>query len=159
MAKVIVLCGKIASGKTTYGKKLEAEENAVTLSFDDLMLELYDGCLGDKHDETAARITRYFYKLADQLLEKGHTVLFDYGHWTRRERESVLGYFQEKGIPAELHFLNPPEEIRLARLKDRNDRLRGAAHRVYLIEGDLLARLDGKFEAPSAAEYDKMICT
>ena len=62
MGKVFILCGKIASGKTTYASKLKSERKAVILSHDDLMLTLFDNCLGDKHDDMINRFSKYFYK-------------------------------------------------------------------------------------------------
>ena len=55
MAEVILLCGKIAVGKTTYAAYLQRNRNAVVLSCDELMLSLFDSCLGDKHDDTVKR--------------------------------------------------------------------------------------------------------
>ncbi|HOV25823.1 MAG TPA: AAA family ATPase [Pseudobacteroides sp.] len=48
MAKIIIMCGKICSGKSTYSQKLKKEINAVVLSCDELMLSLFDEQLGDK---------------------------------------------------------------------------------------------------------------
>ena len=49
MPKVILICGRICCGKTTYSKKLCAERNAVLLSVDEIMLSLFDQCCGDMH--------------------------------------------------------------------------------------------------------------
>ena len=41
MSKVIMTCGMICCGKSTYAKKLQAEQNAVILSVDDITLTLF----------------------------------------------------------------------------------------------------------------------
>ena len=41
MGKVILICGKIGSGKTTYANKLAKEINAVIFSHDDIILPLF----------------------------------------------------------------------------------------------------------------------
>lgn len=41
MSKVILICGKIGSGKTTYANKLVKQLNAVNISQDELMLDLF----------------------------------------------------------------------------------------------------------------------
>ena len=46
MGKAILICGKICSGKSTYAARLKKETNAVLLSVDEIMLDLfglYDG--------------------------------------------------------------------------------------------------------------------
>ena len=50
MAKVIMTCGKICSGKSTYAEKLRKESGAVVLSIDELMTAVLGRELGDMHD-------------------------------------------------------------------------------------------------------------
>ena len=61
MAKVIMTCGKICSGKTTYAEKMRKELSAVILSVDEIMLAIFDSDAGDKHDEYVARIKNYLF--------------------------------------------------------------------------------------------------
>lgn len=42
MDEIILLCGKICSGKSTDANKNKIKYNAVILSCDELMLELFD---------------------------------------------------------------------------------------------------------------------
>ena len=51
MVKVILICGKICSGKTTYTKRLMKSNKAVLLSVDEIMLALFGQHIGEKHDE------------------------------------------------------------------------------------------------------------
>ena len=71
MAEVILLCGKIAVGKTTYAAYLQKSRNAVVLSCDELMLSLFDSCLGDKHDATVKRCSLYLSGIARQVVAAG----------------------------------------------------------------------------------------
>ena len=41
MSKVIMTCGLICCGKSTYAKKLQAEQNGIILSVDDITLALF----------------------------------------------------------------------------------------------------------------------
>ena len=60
MSKVYLICGKICSGKTTYSKKICAENNAILLSVDEIMLSLLDQCCGEKlHQEYERRALRH----------------------------------------------------------------------------------------------------
>ena len=62
MNKVILLCGKICSGKSTYAEKIIQKEKAVLLSCDELMLAIFDPLLGDKHDIISDRVQKYLYQ-------------------------------------------------------------------------------------------------
>ena len=46
MAKVMLLCGKICSGKTTYCNRLREKERAVLLSCDEVESHLFHQSLG-----------------------------------------------------------------------------------------------------------------
>ena len=71
MAKLILICGKLCSGKTTYAKTLPA----VTLSVDELMLSLLDPFLGEMHEVYTARAKDYLLRKAEELLENGVDVV------------------------------------------------------------------------------------
>ena len=157
MAKVIILCGKIASGKTTYANSLKRNHRTVVLSCDDLMLTLFDGCLREKHDATADRCELFFYGQAEQLVSIGIDAVIDFGYWTKAERTKAKQYFKAKGILCELHYLSIPEALRLERLAERNQSLAGETRRVYIINTDLRKYLDAKFEEPSSDEIEAII--
>lgn len=155
MAGVILLCGKIASGKTTYANRIRQDTDAIILSCDELMLTLFDGCLGDKHDDMVSRIHDYFCKIALQILSSGQDVVFDFGYWTKLEREHVRNFFNNHNIPCSLHYVTIPEDVRLARLAERNGLLLNATTRQFIIHSPLRIKLDEKFEPPQDA--DKII--
>ena len=62
MAKgiVIVLCGKIASGKSTYANELRKKENAIVLSVDELTYYMVDHKKGEDYSDLCRRATNYF---------------------------------------------------------------------------------------------------
>lgn len=151
---IYILCGKIASGKTTYAGKLKKEKNAVILSCDNLMLTLYDYCLGDKHDETTDKCLRYFYSLAEQFYYMNINVIIDFGYWTRIERKRAVQYFNDRNIPFEIHYIKVDEQKRLKQLEERNIIFEKQKERNYIIKGELLKRLDSKFEEPSKEEFE-----
>lgn len=161
MAKVIILCGRIASGKTYYANMRRVGTNTIILSVDDLLLQLSDSCLGDLHDEVAFRCECYLYGLAEQLIGTGTDVIIDYGYWLKKEREYAKQYFHDKKIIAELHYIDTPEAIRRRQLEQRNALLQLEAgqgnRKAYLIGEDLRQRLDMKFEEPGMEEIDRLI--
>ena len=68
MAKVILICGRICCGKTTYAHQLRKKEKAVLLSCDEIMLFVLDEYLGEKHDEYAARTRAYLLQKSQGLV-------------------------------------------------------------------------------------------
>ena len=96
MAKLVLICGKLCCGKTTYAKRLAKEIQAVRLSCDDIMLSLFGKDLGDKHDEVAQRVQRFLLKQSLEMLEAGVSVIVDFGFWRKAQREefaSLYGLF------------------------------------------------------------------
>lgn len=148
---ITVLCGRVAAGKSTLAAQLEAE-GAVQLSCDEVMLGLFDGCLGAAHDATAMKCLRYLFSLAAQLARKGLDVVIDYGFWLRAERDAARDFFTRAKLPFRLLLVDAPEQTRHVRLARRNEGLRQADGRVYLIEGELLTRMEQKFQPPAPEE-------
>ena len=64
MATVILLCGKICSGKTTYAHQLLEKTPAVLLSSDQAVLKLFGMYLGDEHEKITARVEQYLLELS-----------------------------------------------------------------------------------------------
>lgn len=61
MAKVILVCGKICSGKTTYSKSLLKEYSTVLLSVDEITITLFGPNGGKEHDLMVEKTKRYLY--------------------------------------------------------------------------------------------------
>lgn len=153
---VTILCGRVAAGKTTLAKQICAQTGAIHLSCDDLMLTIFDGCLGQAHDQTAMKCLYYLFGLAVQLDTRGLDAVIDYGFWLRAERDAARHYFAARGIAHRMIVVQTQETVRRIRLAHRNDDLRQAQERVYLIEGEKLVRMDAKFEpldVQEAVEY------
>ena len=103
MAKVYLICGKICCGKTTYAQKLCKEKNAVLLSVDEIMLALFGQHCGDKHDEYVERTEKYLLNKSMEVINKDINVVFDWGFWTKAERESAKEFYKSRNIECELH--------------------------------------------------------
>lgn len=146
MAKVYILCGKVASGKTTLATRL-AEKGAMVLSCDELMLTLFDHCLGPQlQRETESRALRFLQQQAAALYSLGVDAVLDHGFWYREDRQRALAYFRGQNIPAVLYHVTAPQEVRLARLERRNKQLQGSGRREYVMTPDMLTRFDTWFE-------------
>lgn len=157
MAKVILLCGKIASGKTTYAKQLEDnEDKLITLCVDDCMLELSQTCAGRAaHVRMEQGILAYFYRLSETLLKQGFSVMIDHGYWEKQERIKAIDYFQTRDIEVGFLYFPVDEQTQLKRLIKRN-RFMDHLSRQYIIDQDKCRALNHYFEEPDAAELCQM---
>ena len=83
MPKVIMTCGKICSGKSTYAQKLRLEYKAVILSVDEITLALFGNEAGEKLDDYVCRAEKYLYDKSIEIIETGTNVILDWGFWTK----------------------------------------------------------------------------
>ena len=102
MAKVIMTCGKICCGKSTYARRLREERKGVILSLDEIMLTLFPEGAGGMHDNYVLRAEQYLLNLSLQILALGTDVILDWGLWTRVQRERLRGFYAEHGIDSEI---------------------------------------------------------
>lgn len=154
MANVVFVCGKICCGKTTYSKTFCEENNAVLLSVDEITLAVFDGNLGEKHDEYVKRIKSYLLKKAAQIVNSGTVVVLDWGFWTRAEREFTKAFFLENGITAELHYLDISDEQWQKNIRKRNAEVLAGKTDAYYVDDGLLEKAVSLFETPDEDEID-----
>ena len=153
MAKIILLCGKVCSGKSRYAGMLERQGGAVTLSCDELMLILFDEQLGERHEEILCRTKAYLFKLAVRVARAGVDVILDFGFWTKSERRETRSYFESRGLAVELHYVKVSAETQLRNIDARNRGYKAGTGNYRIDEGmrRLFAR---QFEEPGDEEVD-----
>ena len=149
MAKIIALCGKICSGKTTYAEKIKHDYNAVVLNVDTLMLMLFDENLGDKHDEIFEKSKLYLWKTAKDIIAADTNVILDFGLWTRRGRLEIADYFRNYEI--EIHYINTPLEKIRENVEKRNS---CRDEFTYYIDEAIFDKCLNGFEEPDENEID-----
>ena len=148
MAKVIMLCGLVCTGKTTYAEKLRRELDAAVLSVDEITLALFPEGTGKMHDTYVERAEKLVFRKAVELYETGITSVLDIGLWTRRERDEVREYFGKRGIPYEIHYISVPREEWLRRIEKRNAAVKAGECSAYYVDEGLAEKCLGYFEAP-----------
>ncbi len=154
MSKVIMTCGMICCGKSTYAKKLQAEQNAVILSVDDITLTLFPDGSGDMHDTYVLRAEQYLLNLSIQILFSGVDVILDWGLWTRAIRNRIRQFYASyEGIKTELHYLRINSEEWKRRIEKRN----ASYEEAYYVDEGLLNKVTTLFEEPSAEEVDVLV--
>ena len=124
MPTLHLLCGKIASGKSTLAKTLVAEHAAILLSEDTWLAQLYPGEILSIADylRCAQRIRGVLAPLVINLLESGVNVVLDFPANTLANREWLLGLAQAAKVPHRLHYLELDDATCRARLHARNAR-------------------------------------
>ena len=74
MAGIIMICGGLCCGKTTYAEALRRAQGGIILSVDALMLAMVGPDAGEMHDEYARRAKAYLHGQALALLGAGAPV-------------------------------------------------------------------------------------
>jgi len=154
MAKVILLCGKIASGKSVYAKRICKEENAVMLSVDELVLSVLGSDLGEKHDEITQRVQAYLFEKSLDIVRAGTNVLLDWGFWTRERRAAARVFYEERGVACEFHYIDVPDDVWHRNIEIRNRAVLAGKTDAYHVDDGLMKKLESLFEAPSREEID-----
>lgn len=155
MGKVVLVFGKICSGKSYYSKTLQSSLNAVLLSPDEATYELIRNEQGEFYDVFSDRLIRYLTRKAGEIARAGANVVFERGLWSRAERQEARAYFQSIGVDCELHYVCVSDEIWKRNIEERNRRIAegNGGSDFYLDEG-LLMKLLSRWEEPSEEEYD-----
>ena len=122
MPTLHLLCGKIASGKSTLAKALVAEHAAVLLSEDAWLAQLYPGEVLsiDDYLRCAERIRWVLGPLAVDMLVSGIDVVLDFPANTLANRKWLVGLAQTAAVPHCLHYLELDDHTCRARLHARN---------------------------------------
>ena len=154
MAKVILICGKICSGKSTYAEQLRTENKAVLLSIDEIMLAMFCFYVGDKHDEYVEKTEKYLFDKSLEIIENGINVILDWGFWTKDERIFAKKFYSARGIEHEFHYIDISDEIWKARLDKRNRAVEAGEAMAYPIDDNLAAKFGAIFEMPDRDEID-----
>ena len=158
MGKVILICGKIGSGKTTYANKLAKQLNAVIITQDELIYGLFGTELyyndREQYYKYATWIVEYVKRKAGEAAKAGAVVICDNGFTPRTERDELRKYYANMGVACELHYIDTPEEQRLINIKKRNDAiLRKECYETFMQEKDI----HHDFDIPSEDEITVVV--
>ena len=155
MGKVILLCGKICSGKSYYSKKLKDSLNAVIISPDEATYELINNEQGEFYNVFSERLNKYLTRKVGEIALSGANVIFERGLWAKKERKEVREYYKSIGVDVEIHYVCVDDETWKENINERNQRIKGGKGGAdfYLDEG-LMKKIESLWEEPTKDEYD-----
>lgn len=154
MPKVILICGKICVGKSTYAEKIRAENNAVLLSVDEIMLAVFGQYAGERHDEYVRNVQQYIFDKSLEILRAGADVLLDCGFWTKEHRDYSKEFYRQRGIPCELHLIDIDDKEWRRRIEKRNAAISAGRADAYFVDENLLEKAEKGYETPAPDEVD-----
>ncbi|KUF10322.1 AAA family ATPase [Pseudoponticoccus marisrubri] len=153
-----ILCGKIASGKSTLAALLGAAPATVTVAEDDWLSALYPDEMHELADyvRCSTRLRQVMAPHLAALLRAGLSVVLDFPANTPGQRNWMRGILADTGANHRLHLLDVPDDVCLARLQARN---RSGAH-PFLVSDAQFHAVTRHFVRPTAAEgFDIVIHT
>ena len=155
MGKVILVCGKICSGKSHYSKVIKESLNAVIISPDEATYELINNEQGEFYNVFSERLNKYLTKKVGEIAQAGANVIFERGLWSKEDRKNIREYYKNKGIDCEIHYVCVDDETWKHNIIERNKRIdEGKGGSDFYLDEGLLKKLESKWEEPSKDEID-----
>ena len=145
-----MLCGKIASGKSTLAQRLAQAPGTVRINEDDWLSRLYPNEILAVADyvRCAARLRAAMAPHIEALLRSGLSVVLDFPANTPDTRSWARDIFERAGAAHRLHFLGISDSVCKARLRSRN----ASGEHPYETSDAQFDLITRHFVAPSADE-------
>src|SRR5215831_14276558 len=115
--RLVLICGLPASGKTTLARRLAPKIPAIRLDKDHWTTQLGRDVWDD---EFRVLLEAQLWALTQDLLAQGQSVILEWGHWARVERDEKRLGARALGVAVELHYLDVPLEELIERAERRN---------------------------------------
>ena len=155
MGKVILVCGKICSGKSYYSKQLKEQLNAVIITPDEATQKLIHNEQGEFYNAFSERLNKYLTRKVGKIAKAGANVIFERGLWSREDRKVIRDYYKENGVECEIHYVYVDDETWKQNIEERNKRiLEGNGGSDFYLDEGLMKKLESKWEKPTEEEYD-----
>jgi len=158
MAEVFLICGKIASGKTTYAKQISAKYNAVLLSFDEIMMIFSEAQCAESHDNIIEGLQNYLLRKSLEFINAGISVILDWGFWTQEERNYINNFYMVNKIKKEWHYIDVSPIQWRRNIKKRIKSVLNSVENWYYFNDGKTQNTIIVFEQPKREEMDVWYC-
>lgn len=113
------MCGKMAAGKSTLSKKLAKEKDAILLSEDKILGQLYPSEIQTIEDYVtySSRVKIMLKEHLIELLKKGNNVVLDFPANTISQREWFKEIIKESKIEHVMHYVKRSDDVCKSQLK------------------------------------------
>jgi predicted kinase len=154
-ATLHMLCGKIASGKSTLTAELSRAPSTIVISEDFWLSRLFGSEMKDVSDyiSYSRRLREAIGPHIQDLLRIGVSVVLDFPANTPSIRAWMRTVFEAAGADHHLHFLDVPDEVCKARLRARN----AAGTHDFAASDAQFDQITSYFVPPSEAEGFKVV--
>jgi predicted kinase len=156
-ATLNVIFGPCAAGKTTYAHALARRESAVPFVLDEWGARLYGPDVQGPIEfpwmlERLGRCNALIWSTAEGVLAAGASVVLDIGAMRRADRDRIRQIAEAKGLSLRWHFVDAPQEVRRARVANRNT----AKGETFVMEvtPEMFEMLETIYEPPAPAELE-----
>lgn len=153
--KVILVCGPVGAGKTTYAIALAKEIDAIRFSIDLWMQTLFAKDMQSLDYawilERVDRCHQQIWEVAEQILQLKGKVILDLGFTTQKHLDRFKALSKAVGVEAEIHYLQAAIAVRKQRVKQRNADKDPSLY-SFEITDFMFDFMEGKFEPPADAE-------
>lgn len=145
-----LICGKVASGKSTLASQLASAPQTILVSEDEWLSALYADQLSTLKDyvRCSAKLRDVMSSHLVALLRAGVSVVLDFPANTIDQRGWMRSVVEESGASHLLHFLDVPDQVCLERLRARNAR---GDHEFAVTEAQF-HQVSQHFSAPQSHE-------
>ncbi|MEM5521991.1 ATP-binding protein [Sulfitobacter sp. AS59] len=145
-----LLCGKIASGKSTLTAQLSRTAGTIVIAEDEWLNGLYSEEMSSISDymRCMSKFREVMGPHVVSLLNKGISVVLDFQANTISSREWMRAILEQTQAAHKLHLLDVPDEVCIARLHARNEQ---GDHPFAATEAQF-RQISKHFVAPSSEE-------
>lgn len=150
-----LVCGKIASGKSTLANALGRLQNTIVVREDYWLARLYPGEQNSLTDyvRNSTRLRNAMTTHLIDLLQAGVSVVLDFPANTLTSRAWMRTLFERAGCAHQLHYLDVVDEVCKARLRQRNE---GGEHDFNVSDEDFTL-FTSRFVPPSSEEAFEVV--
>ena len=145
-----LLCGKIASGKSTLTAQLSRKAGTIVIAEDEWLNGLYRAEMSSISDymRCMSKFREVMGPHVVSLLNEGNSVILDFQANTVASRDWMRGILKQTKAAHKLHVLDVPDEVCIARLHARN----AQGDHPFAATEEQFRQISKHFVAPSPEE-------